>query len=171
LFGFCEFFFDIRYLAEVILYSFSKPGLGLWCWTPLSTIFQLYRGCLFYRWSNRSTQRKPPTGHKSLTNFYHIMLYRVHLVWTGFKLTMLVVIGTDCKAKGSCKSNYHTITTTMAPGIYRKNSYFNSLDGRLQSMIKNHILTVQMTVDGYFISNKYRDCWILCPCLLNRHAS
>jgi len=30
----------------------------------------------------------------------------------GFKLTTLVVIGTDCI--GSCKSNYHTITTTMA---------------------------------------------------------
>jgi hypothetical protein len=29
------------------------------------------------------------------------------------KLTMLVVIGTDCI--GSCKSNYHTITTTTAP--------------------------------------------------------
>jgi hypothetical protein len=30
----------------------------------------------------------------------------------GFELTTLVVIGTDCL--GSCKSNYHTITTTMA---------------------------------------------------------
>ena len=39
----------------------------------------------------------------------HIMLYRVHLVWAGFKLTTLVVIGTDCI--GSCKSNYHTIKT------------------------------------------------------------
>jgi hypothetical protein len=27
------------------------------------------------------------------------------LPWTGFKLTTLVVIGTDCT--GSCKSNYH----------------------------------------------------------------
>ena len=26
---------------------------------------------------------------------YHIMLYRVHLTWTGFELTTLVVIGTD----------------------------------------------------------------------------
>jgi len=36
---------------------------------------------------------------------YHIMLYRA-----GF--TMLVMIGTDCIS--SCKSNYHTIMTTMA---------------------------------------------------------
>jgi hypothetical protein len=31
----------------------------------------------------------------------------------GFELTTLEVIGTDCT--GSCKSNYHTITTTTAP--------------------------------------------------------
>ena len=37
------------------------------------------------------------------------MLYRVHLAWAGFELTMLVVIGTDCT--GSCKSKYHTIMT------------------------------------------------------------
>ena len=46
---------------------------------------------------------------------YHIMLYRVHLAWVGFELTRLVVIGTDCI--GSCKSNYHTITTTIAPHL------------------------------------------------------
>jgi hypothetical protein len=34
-------------------------------------------------------------------------------VWTGFEITTLVVIGTDCT--GSCKSNYHTFTTTTAP--------------------------------------------------------
>ena len=41
------------------------------------------------------------------------MLYQVHLAWTGFELTTLVVIGTDCK--GSCKSNFHTITITTHP--------------------------------------------------------
>ena len=48
-----------------------------------------------------------------------ILLYRVHIAWAGFEFTMLVVIGTDCI--GSCKSNYHTITT--APQMlwtYRK---------------------------------------------------
>ena len=38
---------------------------------------------------------------------YHLMLYRV------FKLTSLVVIVADCI--GSCKSNYHMITTTTHP--------------------------------------------------------
>jgi hypothetical protein len=54
----------------------------------------------------QSTWRIPPTTDK----LYHIMLCRVHLVLAGFKLTTLVVIGTD--GIGSCKSNYHTIVTT-----------------------------------------------------------
>jgi hypothetical protein len=44
---------------------------------------------------------------------YHIMLYRVHLAWVGFELTTLVVIGSDYI--DSYKSNYHMITTTVAP--------------------------------------------------------
>ena len=37
---------------------------------------------------------------------------RLHLPWAGLELTTLVVIGTNCIH--SCKSNYHTITTTTA---------------------------------------------------------
>jgi len=44
---------------------------------------------------------------------YYIMLYRVHLHWAGLELTTLVVIDTDYMH--SYKSNYNTITTTVAP--------------------------------------------------------
>ena len=52
----------------------------------------------------------PRENHQSVVSHlrrYHIMLYRVHLAWAGFKLTTLVVIGTDWI--GSYKSNYHKI--------------------------------------------------------------
>ena len=57
-------------------------------------------------------------NHRSVVSHwqtYHIMLYRVHLAWVGFKLTTLVVIGTDCIS--SCKSNYHTIVQKMYMNI------------------------------------------------------
>ena len=85
--------------------------LVLWCLTPLSTQFQLYCGGQFIGGGNGSTRRKSPTCQSQVTDKpYHIVLHRVHLTWARFKLTTLVVIGTDCT--GSCKSNYHTITTT-----------------------------------------------------------
>jgi hypothetical protein len=52
---------------------------------------------------NRGTRRKPPTCRKSMTNFYHRMVYTSP--WSRFELTTPVVIGTD--SIGSSKSNYH----------------------------------------------------------------
>ena len=43
---------------------------------------------------------------------WQTLSHNVRISWAGFELTTLVVIGTDYT--GSCKSNYHTITTTMA---------------------------------------------------------
>jgi len=42
--------------------------------------------------------------------------------WPRFELTTSTVISTDCIS--SCKSNYHTITTTTASVMYRRLLYF-----------------------------------------------
>jgi hypothetical protein len=81
----------------------------LLCITPLSTI---YRGGQCYWWRNPMDLEKTTDLSQVADKLYH-MLYTSP--WLRFELTTSVVISTDCI--GSCKSNYHTITTTTAPAF------------------------------------------------------
>ena len=98
-------------VLDFITISDITFGLGLWCLTPLSTIFQLCRGDQFCWWRKPEDPEKITDLTKSLTNFITQCCIEYILPRAGVKLTTLVVIDTDCT--GSCKSNYHTFTTTL----------------------------------------------------------
>ena len=72
-------------------------------WCHFQQYFSYIMAVSFVSGGNRNTRR----NHRPVASHWQTLS---HIAWAGFKLTMLVVIGTDCI--GSYKSNYHTIMAT-----------------------------------------------------------
>ena len=74
-------------------------GLGIWCLTLLSTLFELYCGVPHFYWWRKPENPEKTTDMPQVT----VKLYRTMLFPDS---ASKLVIGTACTC--SCKSTYHT---------------------------------------------------------------
>ena len=95
----CYFFLNME--TKLI---FLGLRLKWWCWTPFSTIFQLYRGGQFYWWRELEYPEKTTDLSQVTDNLYHIMLYRGYL-FNWFHLESYIYI--------CCNGKFHFLVHIM----------------------------------------------------------
>ena len=98
----------------------------------------------------------PGENHRPVTSYWET--YRYTFPWIGFELTTLVVIGTDCT--GSCKSNYHTITTMNNENLTNNKSFCWNLfqpwySRKLGHLVLNNIHSLMRIISLCYTINDF----------------